>query len=81
MKNRFSQFSTIPYSVYLTLNGDAGYVQDKFYGSKNSLNNKWQYGYGVGLDFVTFYDIVARFEYTFNKQMQHGFFISLSAGI
>ena len=81
LKNRFSQFSTIPYSVYLTLNGDAGYVQDKFYGNKNSLNNKWQYGYGVGLDFVTFYDIVARFEFTFNKQMQHGFFISMSAGI
>ncbi|HWY12781.1 MAG TPA: POTRA domain-containing protein [Bacteroidia bacterium] len=81
LKKRFSQFSTVPYSVYLTLNGDAGYVQDKFYGNKNSLNNTWQYGYGIGLDFVTFYDIVARFEYTFNKQLQHGFFISMSAGI
>ncbi len=81
LKNRFSQFSTIPYSVYLTLNGDAGYVEDKFYGNKNSLNNKWQYGYGIGLDFVTFYDIVARFEFTFSKQMQSGFFISMSAGI
>jgi outer membrane protein assembly factor BamA len=78
---RFQQFSTIPYSVYLTLNGDAGYVQDQFYGKKNSLSNSWQYGYGIGLDFVTYYDIVARFEYSFNKQMQHGFFISMSAGI
>jgi outer membrane protein assembly factor BamA len=78
---RFSQFTTIPYSFYLTLNGDAGYVQDQFYGKKNSLNNSWQYGYGVGLDFVTYYDIVVRFEYTFNKQKQSGFFISMSAGI
>ena len=78
---RFQQFSTIPYSVYLTLNGDAGYVQDQFYGKKNSLSNSWQYGYGIGLDFVTYYDIVLRFEYTFNKQMQSGFFISMSAGI
>lgn len=78
---RLSQFTTIPYSVYLTLNGDAGYVQDQFYGKKNSLSNTWQYGYGMGLDFVTFYDIVVRFEYTFNKQLQSGFFISMSAGI
>ncbi len=81
LNKRFSQFSTIPYAVYLTLNGDAGYVEDKFYGKKNPLSNSWQYGYGVGLDFVTFYDVVVRFEYTFNKQMQHGFFISMSAGI
>jgi outer membrane protein assembly factor BamA len=81
LNRRFSQFSTIPYSVYLTLNGDAGYVEDKFYGKKNSLNNSWQYGYGVGLDFVTYYDVVIRFEYTFNKQKQSGFFISMSAGI
>ena len=78
---RFSQFSTIPYALYLTLNGDAGYAEDKFYGKKNSLNNSWQYGYGAGLDFVTYYDIVVRFEYTFNKQKQSGFFISMSAGI
>lgn len=78
---RLSQFSTIPYAVYLTLNGDGGYVEDKFYGKKNPLNNSWQYGYGLGLDFVTYYDIVVRFEYTFNKLKQSGFFISMSAGI
>ena len=78
---RFSQFTTIPYAVYLTLNGDVGYVQDQFYGKKNSLSNSWQYGYGLGLDFVTYYDLVLRFEYTFNKQKQSGFFISMSAGI
>ncbi len=78
---RFSQFSTIPYSVYLTLNGDAGYVEDQFYGKTNSLNNTLQYGYGGGIDFVTYYDIVLRLEYSFNKQKQSGFFISMSAGI
>jgi hypothetical protein len=78
---RLSQFTTIPYAVYLNVNADAGYVEDKFYGKNNPLNNKFQYGYGLGLDFVTYYDIVIRFEYTFNKQMQSGFFISMGAGI
>jgi outer membrane protein assembly factor BamA len=78
---RFPQFSTIPYSVYLNVNLDAGYVEDKFYGKKNPLNNSLQYGYGIGIDFVTYYDIVLRLEYSFNKQRQGGFFIHMSAGI
>lgn len=78
---RFPQFNTIPYSVYLNVNFDAAYVEDKFYGKKNPLNNSLQYGYGLGLDFVTYYDIVLRLEYSFNKQMQSGFFIHMSAGI
>ena len=60
---------------------DAGYVQDNFFGKGNPLTNSWQYGYGAGIDFVTYYDIVLRLEYSFNKQLQNGFFIHLSAGI
>jgi hypothetical protein len=78
---RFSQFSTIPYAVYLNVNFDAGYVDDKFYGKKNPLTNSLQYGYGIGLDLVTYYDIVVRLEYSFNKLFQKGFFIHMSAGI
>jgi outer membrane protein assembly factor BamA len=78
---RFPQFSTIPYSIYLNANFDAAYVEDRFYGSRNPLNNSYQYGYGLGLDFVTYYDIVLRFEYSVNRQLQSGFFIHMSAGI
>lgn len=75
------QFSTIPFAAYINLNFDAGYVQDRFYGYNNPLCNSWQYGYGAGIDLVTYYDLVFRFEYSFNKQMQSGFFFHLSAGI
>lgn len=74
------QFNTVPLYAFANVFFDAGYVEDKLYYKTNSLVNSWQFGYGVGLDFVTFYDIVFRFEYSFNKQMQPGFFIHFTSG-
>lgn len=78
---RFPQFSTVPVSMYLNFNNDRAYVQDKFYGKSNPLANSWLFGYGFGLDIVTYYDIVLRLEYSFNKQGQSGLFIHMNAGI
>jgi len=49
--------------------------------NESFLNNKFLYGTGVGLDFVTFYDIVVRAEYVINRNEQHHFFISFVAPI
>lgn len=77
---KFKQFSTIPFYAFVNVFFDAGYVQDNYYAKTNTLNNSWQYGYGVGLDFISYYDVVARFEYSFNRQLQSGFFIHLTSG-
>jgi outer membrane protein assembly factor BamA len=74
------QFSTIPYYAFISVFFDAAYVQDKFYYNTNYLNNCWQYGYGVGLDFITYYDLVLRLEYSFNKMKESGFFIHMTSG-
>jgi hypothetical protein len=74
------QFNTIPYYAFLNLFLDAAYVEDRFYYTNNPLNNQWQYGYGVGLDFITYYDVVLRFEYSFNRMQQSGFFIHMTSG-
>lgn len=73
-------FSTIPFYAYLNLFVDAGNVQEKYYASENKLTNSWQYGYGVGLDLITYYDFVMRMEYSFNKMKQSGFFIHFASG-
>ncbi|MGZ3899013.1 MAG: hypothetical protein ACXVNQ_01655 [Bacteroidia bacterium] len=77
---RFKQFSTIPFYAFVNVFFDAAYVEDKFYNKSNPLSNSWQYGYGVGLDCISYYDLVVRFEYSFNRQLQHGFFIHLTSG-
>jgi len=74
------QFNTIPFYAFVNVFFDAGYVEDKFFYKNNSLVNSWQYGYGMGLDMVTYYDIVLRLEYSFNKQLQSGFFLHATVG-
>jgi outer membrane protein assembly factor BamA len=75
------KFSTIPFSLYLNLFGDAAYSQDKEFPNTNSLTNSWLIGYGAGIDLLTYYDIVFRIEYSFNKLGQSGFFLHFSAPI
>ncbi|RQO31097.1 hypothetical protein DBR32_10355 [Taibaiella sp. KBW10] len=60
-------FQVIPIRIYAKAFGDAGYTYQKEPGN-NSLNNKFLYSYGIGLDIVTLYDIKIRLEYTINRQ-------------
>ncbi len=76
-----SKFSTVPYAFYFNMYADLGYVNDELYSENNPLNNTWQYGYGAGLDFVTYYDMVFRFEYSINKLGETGFFLHFTSPI
>ena len=69
------QFSTIPYYAFINIYFDGAYVEDKFYFKSNNLTNSWQYGYGASLDFISYYDLVIRLEYSFNARKENGFFI------
>jgi hypothetical protein len=80
---RSQKFSRIHYAAYLTLYADAGYSWlDKTYKPVlNDLPEQILLGAGLGLDFVTYYDKVIRFEYSINKLGESGIFIHLIAGI
>ncbi len=69
------KFSKLYYAFYLNLFSDIGYDVDNLHASTNPLANQFLVGYGIGLDFVTYYDFVFRFEYSFNKMGESGFFI------
>lgn len=74
------QFNKIPIAAYLGIYGDAGYVESR-YKSFNPLSNELLYGAGVSLDFVTYYDLVFRTEYSLNKFGEHGLFFHFVAPI
>jgi outer membrane protein assembly factor BamA len=76
-----SKFNVIPMSLYAGVYFDAGYVSDDQFTANNRLRNSWQYGYGAGFDLFTFYDLVFRFEYSFNKLGESGFFIHFTTSI
>lgn len=80
-KNKDSKFRNLPYAFYLNLVADAAYMKDNFYGEYNPYNNKMLYSWGLGLDFVTYYDMVLRFEYVFTNIQSHGFFFGFGMPI
>ena len=72
------QFNTIPLAAYLNTFADAAYVQNKYPELSNTrLGNKALYGAGAGLDLVTFYNIVARMNLTFNAKGERRFFFNV----
>jgi len=75
----WSQFKKSFLAIYLNAYFDIGYVDNKYTYQNNSMTNSWQYGYGLGIDFVTYYDMVFRIEYSLTKYNQKGIYIHMSA--
>jgi outer membrane protein assembly factor BamA len=80
------KFNTLPIAFYLNAHIDLGYSYDKrdyIYNPlgppnfTNPLANELLVGYGVGIDFVSYYDFVFRLEYSVNKMGEGGFYIAL----
>lgn len=75
------QFRTIPLKILGKTYLDGGYVVDDYYQEFGDLSNKLLIGGGLGVDIVTFYDVVYRVEYSWNRQGESGFFVYFSLGI
>ena len=82
-----SKFKNLQYAFYLNAFADAGYVRNKFndqyYITNDYLTNKMLLSWGLGIDFVTYYDLVLRFEYawTGRPNWSNGFFIAFGMPI
>jgi outer membrane protein assembly factor BamA len=72
------QFRHIPLAIYLKTYGDLAYVNNyPNYTISSRLTNKILCGVGGGVDIVASYDVVLRFEYTFNAEGDKGFFFHI----
>jgi outer membrane protein assembly factor BamA len=79
---RIPQFQTIPVAVFLKTFFDTGYVWDPTYNIFNRrLANRMLYGYGIGLDIVTFYNVVIGLDYSRNREQENNFFFRFSRDI
>lgn len=80
---RSQKFGKLHYAFYLNAFLDLGFVDQA--NPQPSLNNELEnsllMGYGLGIDFVTYYDLVFRIEYSFNRMNEHGFFLHFTAPI
>ena len=64
----------IPFRIYATAFGDAGYAYNKN-NTGNSLENRFLYSGGFGLDIISFYDFTFKLDYSFNQIGQKGLFL------
>ncbi|MFH2141414.1 MAG: BamA/TamA family outer membrane protein [Bacteroidota bacterium] len=72
----FEKFKKIHYSVYMNLFFDSGYISDaENLTAFNNLSDSYLYSYGMGLDFVTYYDRMLRIECSVNKLKQTGLYL------
>lgn len=71
---KIKQFNTIPIGIYPNIFMDYGYVQSSYTNeNKSKLANRSIYGGGLGLDFVTYYNMVVRFSYVLNDRKERNF--------
>lgn len=76
-----TKFNKLFIALYSNFFFDVGYASDYLYYEANSFTNQLLWGAGFGLDLVSYYDIVLRFEYSLNKYGQTNFFIGFVAPI
>ncbi len=77
-----NKFNNIPLAIYLNIFADAGYVNnDQSYFASNTLPNTLLYSGGLGLDFVSYYDAVARIEWSVNALGDSHFYLHFIAPI
>ncbi|NQV01046.1 MAG: hypothetical protein HQ542_00230 [Bacteroidia bacterium] len=80
---RTPKFGVIPYSLFLNLFVDAGYVNNlvAMVKQNNPLVNTFLAGYGLSIDFVTYYDIVLDLNFAMNSLGEPGIYIHFIAPI
>ena len=71
-----SKFNKIHFTSYAHAFFDMGYAYHHYPDSSNRLSNQFLYSGGVGIDLVTYYDIVLTLSYSINKQKDHGLHFS-----
>jgi outer membrane protein assembly factor BamA len=77
---RWKEFNQMPFAAYFTVNFDHGYVRNYPVNTANKLlSDRYIFGGGLGIDFVTFYDFVMRWEYSMNIEGDRALYLNLYA--
>lgn len=71
---KIKKLNHIPFRLYAKVYGNAGYVYNPEPGN-NQLCNRMLYSAGVGIDVITFYDFIVRFEWSFNQLGQNDLYL------
>lgn len=77
---RSDKYRFIPFTVFAKTYADVGTVYNKN-SYRTSLNNKFLYTGGFGIDILSIYDVNLRIEYSFNQLGKNGLFLQAQSGL
>ncbi|MCL2727304.1 MAG: BamA/TamA family outer membrane protein [Bacteroidales bacterium] len=77
----FPKFNKIHYAFYAHAFADMGAAFHSYPGPTNYLSNQFLYSAGIGIDMVTYYDVVFTISYFINKQVEKGVYFSFKLPI
>ena len=72
------QFRTMPYTIYLSVLAETGYVNDPFTGDVNPLGNRWLFGGGPAISILMYNNFFFQFSYAGNHLGEWGLYIHSS---
>jgi outer membrane protein assembly factor BamA len=79
---KMDQFNDVKLAMYAKFFADIGWVDNyPQYEISSRLTNTFLYSLGLGVDMVTMYDLVLRFEYSYNSASELNFAINIKADI
>lgn len=70
------KYKKIPFKIIAKVYGDIGASHLPAY-TNSRLNNRLLYTYGAGIDVLSYYDFIARIEYSFNQLGEKGLFLHI----
>jgi outer membrane protein assembly factor BamA len=70
------KYKKIPFKIIAKVYGDIGASHLPAY-TNSILNNRFLYTYGAGVDVLSYYDFIARIEYSFNQLGEKGLFLHI----
>jgi len=87
--NKAYKFGFVPVETYKKANNslfllafyDAGYADNPGVRKSNTFSNRLLHGYGVGVEWVVWYDRMVRFELSRNHLNELGFYVSFKMGV
>jgi len=74
-----SKFRKIHFTIYARLSYDLGYVYNDNPAAGDRLSNRLLWGSGLGIDLLTYYDIVLNCSYAINRMGEGGFYFGIKA--
>mgnify|MGYP003302202203 CR=1 FL=1 len=76
-----SKFYKIPFTIYISASADMGYVHNRYPAGTNTLQNSYLLGAAIGIDILTYYDIIFNISYAYTRMNEGGFFFGLKTPI